>query len=355
MNTSHSEQVLLTCPHCQENLVHQVWLLVDAQERPDLAEQVREGSLHQVRCSGCQETIGWLDAPLLYHDGAQEQLIFSPAQGTSRDRDAQDLTQLVERLTTMLSEARLAPYMERPTIVPMPLLPAYLSGGQEAVEQALDNMWRQTMEQFPPHVQQALKELKEAEIETMEEMEAFLAERPELVEPLEAAGVATSQLQQDLLTFVQADTWTESREILEATPALGGESAAAELVRMAERARERQDPDMAGAMQEHRELLARCRSIGVKAAFLEKVTGLPQKEAEKLMRAALDTLLGLGPGAERDELAQVLGQYTILLSGEALIHLQDRIQELRRQGQDQVVGEAETIHDKLHLIQQTGL
>ncbi|MBN1485908.1 MAG: hypothetical protein JXA37_14440 [Chloroflexia bacterium] len=347
MNISHYEEIWLTCPHCEQNFGYTLWLLVDAVERPELAAQVQAGTLRQVQCPHCQETIGWLDAPLLYHDASQEQLIFAPSQGTTRDRDSQDFVQLLERLQQALPDAADVSHLEQPVFVPLPLLPAYLTGGNQAVEAALDEMWEQSMRRFPPHVQTALRELKAAEVETIEGMSAFLDERPELREALEIAGIATSQLQQDLLTFAQLDTWGESKEMLESHPELLAPPSDSELARMIDYAQDRQDEETVDMLQEHRQLLQRCRRVGLQAAFLEKISGLPLEEAEKLLQEIQQHLLTLSPEMSSAEIGELLSQYPILLNEEALDYLHERAQEMDAAGQAESAGGLRAILEEI--------
>ncbi len=64
MPHSFSQTASLTCPQCGRAFSAEVWLIVDADERPDLAERIRAGTLHDVTCPHCGHQ-GQVDAPLL--------------------------------------------------------------------------------------------------------------------------------------------------------------------------------------------------------------------------------------------------------------------------------------------------
>lgn len=80
MGYSYSENVDASCPRCGAAITATLWLCVDLQERPDLAEQLREGRLSTARCSRCDHTVG-LGGPLLVCRPDQApRLIFSPEE-----------------------------------------------------------------------------------------------------------------------------------------------------------------------------------------------------------------------------------------------------------------------------------
>ncbi len=80
----------ITCSHCGEAFTFDIWLIVDAEEHPDLTERFRDGSLHRVTCLHCGKR-GKVDAPcLLYQPSEVPPLLFSPAaQATEVQTQAQ--------------------------------------------------------------------------------------------------------------------------------------------------------------------------------------------------------------------------------------------------------------------------
>jgi hypothetical protein len=71
--------------------------------------------------------------------------------------------------------------------------------------------------------------------------------------------------------FMQADTWAVSQRIIEAHPELLSEEADQLLGQLVAIARQQDDAQAEGAFSEHRQLLARCRQVGVDTAFAERV------------------------------------------------------------------------------------
>jgi hypothetical protein len=97
MPVSYSENTTLTCPACGRDFAAAVWMLVDAVERPDLADALREGTLNVVACPHCDYS-GPADAPLLFHDPANRRVYFAaPANGAEHEwrEQAQSLLYLL--------------------------------------------------------------------------------------------------------------------------------------------------------------------------------------------------------------------------------------------------------------------
>lgn len=85
MTHSYAERPTLTCPQCGASFTPELWLIIDAAERPDLLARVREGSIHAVACSNGHAAE--VDTPLLlYRAGEGRPLLFSPAQRTTAEK-----------------------------------------------------------------------------------------------------------------------------------------------------------------------------------------------------------------------------------------------------------------------------
>ncbi|MFP3896603.1 MAG: CpXC domain-containing protein [Anaerolineales bacterium] len=95
---------------------------------------------------------------------------------------------------------------------------------------------------------------------------------------LEQEGSEES-LVQALETLVVAETWEEAQRIVEAHPDLLREEVGQALTLLIDSAQEEGDDDTAAILREHRDLLARCREIGVEAAFAQEVAGQDADEA----------------------------------------------------------------------------
>ena len=129
---SLSESLDLTCGQCGRALTCEVWLSVDAGERPDLLDRARAGDLHTVSCPICGPQ-GEIDAPLLIylpdHNAAtgQPPLIFSPAAQTSQEQDQQMAVGLLRELAARLGDAWQDDWLAQVASVRRELLPVALS------------------------------------------------------------------------------------------------------------------------------------------------------------------------------------------------------------------------------------
>ena len=72
-----------------------------------------------------------------------------------------------------------------------------------------------------------------------------------------------------LESFLQARTWGDSRQILLDHPDLLGDGADEMLAQLSDAAHEQGNESARHVLEEHRSLLARCRQVGVDAAFAE--------------------------------------------------------------------------------------
>jgi tetratricopeptide (TPR) repeat protein len=193
MPTSFQQTQQLTCPRCGQSFQAEIWLIVDAAERPDLLEKIQAGTLHQIPCPHCQFQ-GEVDAPLLLYnpplplgEGPGVRALFSPAQGTTAEQDQEQARALLMRLRQSLGDAWQDDWLSRGLpAVPRPLLPLALREGLEAV-------WRKMQEailsQLPAEVREVLEELARSgvEIRTPEDLQRALENRPDLRQKLEAA------------------------------------------------------------------------------------------------------------------------------------------------------------------------
>lgn len=73
------------------------------------------------------------------------------------------------------------------------------------------------------------------------------------------------QLWEIFVAFVQAETWAESRRIVESHPELLTEEMDILLHQFVEKQR---DPDTKKTVEAHHAILQRCQEIGIKEAFL---------------------------------------------------------------------------------------
>lgn len=110
MAISYSEQSALTCPSCGREFEATLWLVVDAQERPDLVEALRAGQLDSVTCPHCAAS-GPTGAPLLFHDAATRRVLFAPSTGAAEYEVREQARELMATLVSNLPEEQQAAYL----------------------------------------------------------------------------------------------------------------------------------------------------------------------------------------------------------------------------------------------------
>jgi hypothetical protein len=220
MDPSYAQPASVTCRRCGEAFSVDLWLIVDAGERPDLLERVRQGALHAFPCPRCGQTVE-ADAPLLLYfsraplrlSGREVRLLFSPARRTRPQEDEAQAGALLARLREALGPAWREEWLREGLLVlPRGLLPLFLREDPEAALRALTR--------------------------TLEE-------------------------------FIGARTWDESRRILEAHPELLTDEADALLGQWIAAAQAQGDEEARRILEEHRVLLRRCREVGIERAFAE--------------------------------------------------------------------------------------
>ncbi|HMQ56297.1 MAG TPA: CpXC domain-containing protein, partial [Anaerolineae bacterium] len=216
----------LDCPQCEQPVEVELRQLLDLGREPELRRRFLQGEINALRCAHCGAA-GRLAVPLVVHDPANEQVIFfipNAPQITPEiyDRIQRDLGHIL-----MESIPGAPPdYLFRPALTRDPSdLTRHLAGDEQA----------------------------EAEEEN--------------------ADPALEQLYQTILAFIQAKTWTTSQQIVETHPELLTAAADAMLAHLVEAAGQQNDEDARRIFTEHRDLLNRCRTVGVEAAFAEKTGG----------------------------------------------------------------------------------
>jgi hypothetical protein len=110
MPISFAERLDLQCPQCGTIFPTETWLIVDAQERPDLRSRILDGSLHQTICSTCGQR-GEVPAPLLFHDGKAQRVLFAVPSEMPEDEWRAVGQSLLWTLIGALPEARRDPYL----------------------------------------------------------------------------------------------------------------------------------------------------------------------------------------------------------------------------------------------------
>src|SRR5689334_6051472 len=110
MPISYSENANLTCPACQQDFAAEVWMLVDAAERPDLAQALRDGALNVVACPHCGNQ-GPAGGPLLFHDPANRRVYFAAPAGALEHELREQAQSLLYLLVGSLPEEQRRAYL----------------------------------------------------------------------------------------------------------------------------------------------------------------------------------------------------------------------------------------------------
>ncbi len=188
MPISHAEQATLTCPECGHEFTADIWLTVDASERPDLVERARDGTLHRGTCPQCGHIIGEADAPLLIFTPPdlgvdRPPVLFSPAQQTSAEQDREHAAGLVARLRDALGDRWRDEWVAQGVPgVPRDLLPLALTEGWEAVQREMER--RAKLLRILEEAGTLGRTLVEClNVRSAEEHRAFLQTHPELYAP----------------------------------------------------------------------------------------------------------------------------------------------------------------------------
>ncbi len=360
MPSSFSQKAKLKCPQCQVDFTADVWMIVDAGERPDLAARCSDGSIHVVTCPNGHS--GLLAAPLLYHNRPKKQLILGIPPGMERQEVQEVAQQLIGRLRQNLLILPGSEYLDRPQVVPFDLVPAAIAGKlEEALAQA-----------------QAQMEQAQAEIE----------KNPALKTALRTLDQNQS-LAQTLQEWVSADTVDTSKQFLQAHPELLTDTAEATLSALLDLTNVQQDADAMQMLTDHRDLLGIARREGIDAAYAQipddseiaEPATAEQSELEARLRElginsqqdleravqehpelrglierallsdnpllqALDALL---KADSMEAVNEVVRTYPILLDDEALQAIREGIANARRAGQEEM---AQRIEERLGTLTQ---
>ena len=116
MERSFAQAVDLTCVGCEQPFTANIWLIVDAVERPDLVTQFATDRLNVVQCPHCG-TLHPVDAPLLFHNSAAEVLFFSSQEHRAPDDGQEIARELGQFLISRIPVAERRPYLAQAQMV----------------------------------------------------------------------------------------------------------------------------------------------------------------------------------------------------------------------------------------------
>jgi hypothetical protein len=84
---SYRSDPLLTCGGCGESYRADIWLVVDINERPDLAAKIVDGTIQTGVCPACGERQVVDMGLLVFRPDGNPVFLFSPAQETTPEED----------------------------------------------------------------------------------------------------------------------------------------------------------------------------------------------------------------------------------------------------------------------------
>ncbi|KPL91298.1 CpXC domain-containing protein [Herpetosiphon geysericola] len=191
MPISYSQPYELVCPTCQTPFVAEAWLIVDAEERPDLVQAIRDVTLHDTRCSSCGQT-GVVPAPVLLHDRRARAVLF----GVPYEMPEAEWNELAQGLLWMLIGA--LPREDQLPYLGNVQAEAGVAGVAEALDQLNytpqsaaeaigDALGSDDSEELPPLAEAIMRML---DADTPEELQAVLHEYPFLLDEAMDEGLA---------------------------------------------------------------------------------------------------------------------------------------------------------------------
>jgi hypothetical protein len=110
MPISQSDYIGLTCPACGARFETDAWTLVDAAERSDLAQALRDGSLNMATCPKCGTQTS-TDTALLFHDPAGRRVYFAVPPNVGEHVWRERAQELLYQLVGSLPEDERRPYL----------------------------------------------------------------------------------------------------------------------------------------------------------------------------------------------------------------------------------------------------
>jgi len=237
MPISQSDYIGLACPACGARFETDAWTLVDAAERSDLAQALREGSLNMATCPKCgtQTAAG---TALLFHDSAGRRVYFAVPPDVGEHVWRERAQELLYQLVGSLPEDERRPYL-----------------GDVQVEQELDGVRRALLRHDRRRGVGSVSEgVKGRRGEGAKPAPPFT---PSPAHPLTPS--TSGPLIEDVRALLAADSATEFDAIIAGNPALLDEDTDRVVRELAELAYAAGERDTSTALGELRIVLARLR------------------------------------------------------------------------------------------------
>jgi CpXC motif protein len=251
MTISQSEQIAVKCTSCGKPQTVTAWVLVDVDERPDLADAIRDMSFHTFTCTNCHQRSSYVETIMVFRSDLLPNILYSLNPHDDKERTSEKAT-----ISRLMLQKRLGPvYKEemasKTFLVPYPIL-----------HLAIDRDLEADMQDVPIDTLECTDEEMIAYQDMLGNVRLF--RDPESIKKSGAA-------------FMGAPTWNACLAILKKSPELLTQESVQLLEIIVKLTKEdRSHPDMVKTAIERKKLIERCREVGVSTAIREK-----QKELTK--------------------------------------------------------------------------
>jgi len=241
MPISYAEYARLSCPACGAGFDADVWTLVDAAERPDLAQALRDGALNVATCPRCGYA-GPAGAPLLFHDPVGRRVYFAVPPGVDEHAWRERAQSLLYLLAGSLPEEDRRPYL-----------------GDVQVEHEVDGVRRAILRrERGRRSDRATGRPGDRATETPVVRDVVSSPPRPVAPPPEDP----SELLAAIRALLAADSEAEFAATVAANPRLLSDEGDAAIAQLADLAYDQGERDVAAALREARVTLARMRAGG---------------------------------------------------------------------------------------------
>jgi hypothetical protein len=337
MPISYSEYIGLTCASCGAGFETDVWMLIDAAERSDLAQALRESTLNMATCPKCgaQTAAG---AALLFHDPAGRRVYFAVPPDVGEHIWRERAQELLYQLVGSLPEDERRPYL-----------------GDVQVEQELVGVRRALLrhDRRRGGRGQATRDrgqgIGDSDQGSGIKGQSALSDS----QPPTPSSQPPTPANEAIHALLAADTNAEFTAIVAANPALLGDDADTIVHELAELAYADSQRDVSTALRELRVVLARLRAGGAREAITndQEPVSVPVKQdsvlsprSSVLTDSAYQALLH---ATSPDALQAATRDYPALLEAWADVDLAVRSEAALDEGNERLAREIETRREDL--------
>jgi len=272
MPISYTEHIRLTCASCHANFSADAWALIDAGERPELAAELRGGTLNIVTCPQCGHRQP-ANAPLLFHDPSNRRVYFAVPAEAEEHRWREQAQALLYTLVGSLAEQDRRPYL-----------------GDVQVEQELEGVRRAVLRRDRLRGRSAAAQAAPA-VQVVREPESDSA--PAVGTP------AATPLVEAVRELLAADSEAQFAQVLALRPELLSDQGDALVLQLAAMAYSQGDRGVGDALRELRVTLAHMRTGAGNQASIPEIGVHVAADANDTQNHALEPFAALEACPER--------------------------------------------------------